>query len=195
MPAARGQGRGNSGVYQHGRYEIQVLDSFGLTENPGECGAIYGQKAADVNARLPPGQWQTYDIDFKAPQFDADGKQTKGAVITVLDNGVKVHRRGRDEERHRRGLGPAGQDRSDPPAGPRQPHALPQHLAGGREVGDSATTTPLSHLGEAPRGYPGVRGLLMRDSFRRAALGVALAFLSFAPAPAASPDDAAGLPA
>ncbi|MGO9107667.1 MAG: DUF1080 domain-containing protein [Thermoguttaceae bacterium] len=91
MPAARGQGRGNSGVYQHGRYEIQVLDSFGLTENPGECAAIYGQKAADVNVSLPPGQWQTYDIDFTAPQFDASGKQVKGAIITVLHNGVKVH--------------------------------------------------------------------------------------------------------
>ena len=78
-------------VYQHGRYEIQVLDSFGLTENPGECAAIYGQKAADVNASLPPGQWQTCDIDFTAPQFDASGKQVKGAVITLLHNGIKVH--------------------------------------------------------------------------------------------------------
>jgi hypothetical protein len=90
MPAARGQGRGNSGVYMHGRYEIQVLDSFGLTENPGECAAIYGQKAACVNASLPPGQWQTYDVDFKAPKFDDAGKQIKGAVITVVHNGVKV---------------------------------------------------------------------------------------------------------
>jgi hypothetical protein len=90
MPAARGQGRGNSGVYLHGRYEIQVLDSFGLTTNDGECGAIYGQKAPDVNSSLPPGQWQTYDIDFKAPQFGADGKQTRGALITVVQNGVKI---------------------------------------------------------------------------------------------------------
>jgi len=90
MPAARGQGRGNSGVYMHGRYEIQVLDSFGLTENAGECAAVYGQKVPCVNSSLPPGQWQTYDIDFKAPRFDAGGKQTTGAVITVLHNGVKV---------------------------------------------------------------------------------------------------------
>jgi hypothetical protein len=90
MPAARGQGRGNSGVYMHGRYEIQVLDSFGLTENGGECAAIYGQKVPEVNSSLPPGQWQTYDVDFKAPQFDAAGKQTTGAVITILHNGVKV---------------------------------------------------------------------------------------------------------
>jgi hypothetical protein len=91
MPTARGQGRGNSGVYQHGRYEIQVLDSFGLTENPGECGAIYGQKAPDINVSLPPGRWQTYDIEFIAPQFEASGKQIKGAIITVLHNGVKIH--------------------------------------------------------------------------------------------------------
>ena len=91
MPSARGQGRGNSGVYQHGRYEIQVLDSFGLAANAGDCGAIYGQKAPDVNATLPPGQWQTYDIEFAAPQFDAAGHQTKGAVVTVLHNGVKIH--------------------------------------------------------------------------------------------------------
>ncbi|MGD0900846.1 MAG: DUF1080 domain-containing protein [Thermoguttaceae bacterium] len=90
MPGARGQGRGNSGVYQHGRYEIQVLDSFGLTMNAGECGAIYGKKAPDVNASLPPGQWQTYDIEFRAPEFDAADNQTKGAVITVVYNGVKI---------------------------------------------------------------------------------------------------------
>ena len=90
VPAGRGQGRGNSGVYLHGRYEIQLLDSFGLTMNPGECGAIYGQKPPDCNASLPPGQWQTYDIDFKAPQFDADGKQIRGALITVVLNGVKI---------------------------------------------------------------------------------------------------------
>jgi hypothetical protein len=91
MPAARGQARGNSGVYQHGRYEIQVLDSFGLPTVNNECGGIYGIRAPDVNATLPPGQWQTYDIDFIAPQFDAAGNQTKGAIITVLHNGVKIH--------------------------------------------------------------------------------------------------------
>ncbi len=92
MPSARGQGRGNSGVYQLGNYEIQVLDSFGLTMNPGECGAIYGIKAPDVNAALPPGQWQTYDIDFQAPKIDAAGQQTRGAIISVLWNGVQIHK-------------------------------------------------------------------------------------------------------
>ncbi len=91
MPSARGQGRGHSGVYQHGRYEIQVLDSFGLTADAGDCGAIYGKKAPGVNASLPPGQWQTYDIEFRAPEFDAAGHQTKGAVISVAHNGVKIH--------------------------------------------------------------------------------------------------------
>ena len=90
MPAARGQGRGNSGVFVHGRYEIQVLDSFGLPLTAVDCAAIFGFKAPDADAALPPGVWQTYDIDVKAPEFDAAGKQTKGIVITVLFNGVKV---------------------------------------------------------------------------------------------------------
>ena len=91
MPAARGQGRGNSGVYVHGRYEIQVLDSFGLNLSPFDCAAIYGIKAPDADAALPPGTWQTYDLDVEAPQFDAAGRQIKGMVITLLFNGVKVH--------------------------------------------------------------------------------------------------------
>ena len=90
MPAARGQGRGNSGVYIHGRYELQVLDSFGLPLTPYDCAGIYGIKAPDADGALPPGVWQTYDVDVKAPEFDAAGKQTKGIVISVLFNGVKV---------------------------------------------------------------------------------------------------------
>ena len=90
MPADRGQGRGNSGVFLHARYEIQILDSFGLPVTPVDCASIFGQRAPDLDACLPPGQWQTYDIDFRAPEFDAVGKQTKGALITVVWNGVKV---------------------------------------------------------------------------------------------------------
>ncbi len=90
MPASRGQGRGNSGVFLHGRYEIQILDSFGLPLTPVDCAGIFGFKAPDADAALPPGAWQTYDIDVKAPEFDAAGKQTKGIVVTVLFNGVKV---------------------------------------------------------------------------------------------------------
>jgi hypothetical protein len=90
MPAEHGQSRGNSGVYLHGLYEIQVLDSF---ENPtysnGSCGALYGQAAPLVNVSLPPEQWQTYDILFRAPRCE-DGQVRQKAVVTVLQNGIVV---------------------------------------------------------------------------------------------------------
>jgi hypothetical protein len=92
-PEVKGQQRGNSGVYLQGRYEIQVLDSFGLTPTPGDCGAIYNQKAPDVNACLPPGQWQTYDITFHAATYDADGKtKTAKARVTVVQNGQTIQK-------------------------------------------------------------------------------------------------------
>ncbi|MBL8763554.1 MAG: DUF1080 domain-containing protein [Phycisphaerae bacterium] len=86
-----GQGRGNSGVYIQGRYEVQVLDSYNNTTYPdGQCGAIYKQHAPLVNACRGPGQWQTYDIVFRAAKFGADGKKTVNARVTVFQNGVLV---------------------------------------------------------------------------------------------------------
>ncbi len=86
-----GQGRGNSGVFLHGLYEVQVLDSYNnKTYFHGQAGAVYKQHAPLVNVCRPPGQWQTYDIVFHGPKFDKDGKLTNPATVTVLQNGVLV---------------------------------------------------------------------------------------------------------
>ena len=86
-----GQGRGNSGVFLMGQYEVQVLDSFNNKTYPdGQCGALYGRAKPLVNSSRGPGTWQSYDIIFHRPLFDDAGKVTRRATFTVLHNGVLI---------------------------------------------------------------------------------------------------------
>lgn len=86
-----GQGRGNSGIFFMGQYELQVLDSYGSTTySNGQAGSIYKQHIPLANASRKPGEWQTYDAVFTAPKFKADGSLESPARITVLHNGVLV---------------------------------------------------------------------------------------------------------
>jgi len=91
MPEKRGQGRGNSGVYLQGRYEVQILDSYGLEGLDNECGGIYKVGRPAVNMCAPPTQWQTYDITFRAPRFDSAGKIISKPTMTVNHNDFRVH--------------------------------------------------------------------------------------------------------
>jgi hypothetical protein len=91
-PVGTDQDRGNSGVFLMQRYEVQVLDSYQSATYPdGSAGALYGQFPPRVNASRPPGEWQTFDITFTRPRFDAAGKLTSPAKMTVRHNGVLVH--------------------------------------------------------------------------------------------------------
>lgn len=90
-PRGEGQGRGNSGVFLMGLYEVQVLDSYNnITYSDGYAGAVYAQYPPLVNASLPPGRWQTYDIVFTRPRFNDKGEVTAAARVTVLHNGILV---------------------------------------------------------------------------------------------------------
>lgn len=117
-----GQGRGNSGVYLAGLFEIQVLDSFNNPTYPdGQAAAMYGQFPPLVNASRGPGEWQAYDITFTAPRYEGDTLKSP-AVVTVLHNGVLVHNA-------RPFWGPTAHRRIDPytPASVRGPIRLQDH--------------------------------------------------------------------
>jgi hypothetical protein len=86
------QGRANSGVYNQGRYEIQILDMWNnKTYAMGGCGAIYGQKDPDKDAIVPPGWWNTYDIVLRSARRDSSGNLAAKPRISVWHNGVKIH--------------------------------------------------------------------------------------------------------
>jgi len=91
-PTRRGQGRGNSGVYTQKRYEVQVLESFGLKSRSNDAGSIYRVATTKVNACLPPLQWQTYDIEFTNAVVGADGKTKTPPLMSVKHNGVEIHK-------------------------------------------------------------------------------------------------------
>jgi len=87
----KSQGRGNSGVFLQGQFEVQVLDSFdNLTYADGQAGSAYGQYPPLVNASRKPGEWQSYDIAFRKPSFSNDGKLAQPARITVFHNGILI---------------------------------------------------------------------------------------------------------
>jgi len=96
-PAPEGaehQERSNSGVYLQRRYEVQILDSYGLKSGSGDCGALYRQRAPDHNACRPPNEWQSYDIVFHAARFASPAgtpTKVKNARITVRQNGILIH--------------------------------------------------------------------------------------------------------
>ena len=85
------QGRGNSGIFLMSRYELQVLDNYNnRTYSNGQAGSIYKQRMPLVNACRPPGEWQSYDVIFTAPEFNTDSTVKSAARITVLHNGIPV---------------------------------------------------------------------------------------------------------
>jgi hypothetical protein len=90
MPGARGQSRGNSGIYLQGKYEIQILDSYGLAPRNNDCGALYTVAAPLRNACKKPEKWQSYDIAFRAPRFKESGEMSEKGCLTVYQNRVLI---------------------------------------------------------------------------------------------------------
>jgi hypothetical protein len=112
QPKDRGQQRGNSGAYFQGRYEVQMLDSFGLEGKNNECGGVYSVAPPRVNMCFPPLTWQTYDVDVTSPKYEGETK-VADARLTVRHNGVLIH-----ENIAVPKVTPSGRDGSDKTRGP-----------------------------------------------------------------------------
>ena len=89
-PTADGQHRANSGIFLAETYEVQILDSFGLEPDYGDCGALYGSRVPDINVCYPPLVWQTFDIEFTPPRFEK-GEKMSNSVWTIKHNGITIH--------------------------------------------------------------------------------------------------------
>ena len=112
QPKDRGQGRGNSGAYFQGRYEVQMLDSFGLEGKNNECGGVYSVAPPRVNMCFPPLTWQTYDVEVTSPRYEGN-KKVSDARLTVRHNGVLIH-----EDIEVSKVTPSGRDGPDKARGP-----------------------------------------------------------------------------
>jgi len=99
LPDSRGQQRANSGLFFQEAYEVQILDSFGADGLWNDAGALYKVSPPKVNASLPPGEWQTLDVEFRAARFGEDGSVESFPMMTVLHNGIPIHNRQILEER------------------------------------------------------------------------------------------------
>jgi len=115
MPEAKGQARANSGVYNQGRIEVQILDSYGQPPRDNEAGGIYKVATPLRNASKKPERWQAYDIYYRAPRIGPDGKQTRRGQITVRHNGFLIHDHVEfDAQTTTSGLPPENNDYSQP---------------------------------------------------------------------------------